>query len=120
MPAEPEEGEEEEAEDAKSMGEQKAMDDDPAYASTSPAGEDEQDMGLLSVMDTCPVLSHSMCEEGEELGDIIDKTCVLSVVVRDTRKAFRARAKENPQATEAEIYSPPRVTGSAMLLPSWA
>ena len=63
------------------VGEQEAMDDESAYAPSSPAGEDEQDMGLLLVMDVCPSLSRSACrEEREELEDIIEETCVLSVV----------------------------------------
>ena len=80
LPAEPGE-DEEEAQDARPMGEQEAMDDESAYAPSSPAGEDEQDMGLLLVMDVCPSLSRSACrEEREELEDIIEETCVLSVV----------------------------------------
>jgi len=111
-----EEGEEEEA---TSMGEQASMEEDSIYAPSSPAGDDDQDMGLLSVMEVCPVLNHSVCEEErEELEDAIEETCILSAMLGDTRKGFRARAKTHTNTTVAEVYGPPRVTKAATLLPS--
>jgi hypothetical protein len=60
-----------------------------------------------------------VCEEERgELEDAIEETCVLSVMFGDTRKGFRARAKTHTKATVAEVYSPPRVTKAATLLPS--
>ena len=52
------------------MGEQEAMDDESAYAPSSPAREDDQDMGLLSAMEVCPVFDQALCEdELEELNE---------------------------------------------------
>ena len=48
-----------EEDDAASMGEQEAMDDESVYAPVSPAKEDDQDMGLLSAMEVCPVLDQA-------------------------------------------------------------
>ena len=110
---------EEELEVARSMGEQEAMDDESVYAPSSPAREDDQDMGLLSAMEVCPVLDQALCEdELEELNEVIEETCVLSAMLGDTRKGFRARAKTHTTATVAEFYIPPRVTRAATLLPS--
>ena len=109
------EGEEDES---ASMGEQATMDDESVYAPSSPAGEEDQDMGLLSAMEVCPMLGQSACEEElEELEEVIEETCVLSVTLGDTRNGFRARAKAYTKATVAEVYSPPRVTRAATLLP---
>lgn len=117
----PEESGEEEGdeEEAPSMGEQASMDEESVYAPSSPAGDEDQEMGLLSTVEVCPILSHSVCEEEyEEFEDAMEETCALSVMLGDTRKGFRARAKAHTQATVAEVYSPPRVTRAATMLPS--
>ena len=69
------------------MGEQASMDEESVYAPSSPAGDDDQDMGLLSVMEVCPVLSLSVREEEhEELEDAIEETCVLSLMFGDKER----------------------------------
>jgi hypothetical protein len=101
-----------------SMGEQETMDEGSMYAPSSPAGEDDQDMGLLLATEVCPVLDQALCEEElEELNEAMEETCVLSVMLGDTRKGFKARAKAYTKASVAEVYSAPRVTRAATLLP---
>ena len=118
LPEEPGEDEGEEDE-AASMGEQVTMREESMYAPSSPAGDDDQPMGLLSAMEVCPALDQSVCEEElEELEEVIEETCVLSVMLGDTRKGFKTTAKAYTKAVVAEVYSPPQVARAATLLPS--
>ena len=56
-----------------------------------PVQEDDQHMGLLCLMDVCPIRSHIMREEeGEDFEKTMENTCVLSMDLADTwRELFR-------------------------------
>ena len=69
------------------------MDDDFEYALTSLPGEKDQDMGLISMLHACPVLSHLACEEErEDFEEVMEETCALNVTFGHRRRAFQARA----------------------------
>ena len=62
------------------------------------------------------LLSLDRAEE-EDFLDELKELCELSEVLGDSEEAFRERARDYIKASVAEIYSPPRVTKAATVLP---
>ena len=87
-------------------------------STSAPAADGDQDMGLLTLLEVCPNLSCELNrEEEDDLEEEMEETCALSMMMGDTRRAFSLRAKDYVKASVAEIYSPPRVTKAATMLP---
>ena len=56
-------------------------------------------------------------DEEEDFVDELEELCELSETLGDSKEAFRGRARDCIKASVAEIYSPPRVTKAATVLP---
>ena len=101
---------------AETLGHTEDSDEDAmSEYSAQAVAQDGMEVGLAEGT-VGALLSLDKAEE-EDFLDELKELCELSKKLGDSEEAFRDRARDYIKASVAEIYSPPRVTKAATMLP---